>query len=65
MDLLLNAALHRAGYLRDVQSSGDRSAGDVDGDAGGDGEAVDGGTQSEAVAAESESDGGELHFECR
>jgi hypothetical protein len=36
----------------------------MDGNARGDGEAVDGGAQSDGGAAESQSDGGELHFEC-
>lgn len=61
--LLLHAALHRPGFLRDAQAGGDGGAGDVDGDAGGDGAAVDGGAQSEAGAAESQGDSGELHFE--
>jgi hypothetical protein len=36
----------------------------MDGNARGDGEAVDGSAQSDRGAAESQSDGGELHFEC-
>jgi len=61
--VLLDAALHGTGFLRDAQAGGDGGAGDVDGDSGGDGAAVDGGAQSETGAAESEGDGGELHFE--